>query len=213
MKITIIAGLHPAQTHLPYPQRKEKVDLFLSRQDTDFVMKIFNKYADKKDTFLSVNGLQRALFELGVPYRATIASELEKRGDWTFQEFQTFLMEQPTNLDKWISTLPLPGLLSECLDIHDGDELRQLSRLSEERIADAVKIFSYGLRRVLTDGQAKLKQIFTLMDESAQQIADGSAPKFLTFKMNTGTVSDYFEGLSGRIGELSSESFINWPHY
>ena len=182
-------------------QKQDKVDIFLNLQDEDFIRSVFNKFVDSDDLKMSANGLRSSLVELRVPYMATAAAELVKSDGLSFQEFRALLTRQPTDLEKWIATLPLSGLLSECIGIQEKDELLQFSRLSEDRIDKAIRLVSYGLRRVLAGGQAKLRRVFCTMDEKKKQLGDGSAPKFQTFKMSTGNVAHYFEGLSGRVGE------------
>ena len=58
--------------------------------------------------------------------------------------------------------------------------------------------------RVLLEAQVKLQQIFDKTDKNAAEAAmEGavtSVSKFKTFEMSTGTVKDYVEGFSSRVG-------------
>ena len=105
--------------------------------------------------------------------------------------------------------LPLAGILARCLPISDGQgdqPLRDFSRLGEDGIDTAVEVFSEGLKLLLSTARASTRQMFDSMDkkafEAAKDLADGvsAVSKYKTFKMSTGKVADYHEGLSSRIG-------------
>ncbi len=60
------------------------------------------------------------------------------------------------------------------------------------------------LRSVLFEAPVNLQQMFAGVDQKAAEAAMEGAvtavSKFKTFKMSTGTVKDYVEGISGRVG-------------
>ncbi len=63
-----------------------------------------------------------------------------------------------------------------------------------------------GLTRQLMTKKTVLRQMFDSLDKKVSEAAKESAggvsgvSKFKTFKMSTGKVTEYFEGLSSRIG-------------
>jgi hypothetical protein len=154
--------------------------------------------------------LQSALSDLGMQIdlveAAVIVSsmDLDENGGMDFEEFRRAVERPPTQLEQWAATLQLPGMLAACLSDDADNEsgvksLRQLSTLSEERLDAAATAFSESLHQLLVKAQAQLRDMFAMVDAKAAEDG-GSASKFTTFKMSTGGVADYFQGLAGRIG-------------
>ena len=137
--------------------------------------------------------------------------DLDENGGLDYDEFKRAVAQPPTQLEQWASMLPLAGLLARSLPVSGGrgdQPLRDFSQLKDIQIKTIVDVFSEGLTLLLFKAQATSKQMFDTMDkrasETAKDSADGVAAisKFTTFKMITGNVSNYHEGLIGRIGVL-----------
>jgi hypothetical protein len=166
---------------------------------------------------MKTDGLHQALHLLGVPVvrkRAEdllVAMDLDENGVLDYEEFKRAVAQPLTQLEQWASMLPLAGMLARSLPVSGGQgdqPLRDFSRLGEDGIDTAVEVFSEGLRRLLMQAKDSTKQMFDTVDdkvlEAAKDSADGvsAASKFKTFKMSTGTIEEYHEGLSSRIGEF-----------
>jgi hypothetical protein len=169
----------------------------------------------KSMAFIKTDGLQDALLELGVSMERKMAEELmirmdlDENGSLDFEEFKRAVQQPPTQLEEWAGMLPLAGMLARSLPVSGGQgdqPLRDFSRLSEDGINTAVEVFSEGLRRLLMQLKDTTKQMFDSVDIKAADAARDStygvsvASKFKTFKMTTGKVEEYHEGLSSRIG-------------
>ena len=103
-------------------------------------------------------------------------------------------------LEQWIGTLPLSSLLGSCFVLPEGDQLVEVSRLHAQTLDDIADAFAYGLKKVLKESQHQLKTTLGSMDKKAKVAGSGESSKFKTFKMSTGSVPSYIEGLTGRIG-------------
>jgi hypothetical protein len=167
---------------------------------------------------IRADGLHKALHELSVSMERekveelSVLMDLDGNGCLDFEEFKRAVQQQPTQLEQWASMLPLSVMLTKCLPVdggHGDQPLRDLSRLGEDDLNIAVDVFSDGLRRLLLEAKSALRQMFDSVDKKACEAAKDSAggfsavSKFKTFKMNTGTVTDYHIGLSSRIGALT----------
>ena len=165
--------------------------------------------------------MRGALVELGVSMErvdleaeaSLKAMDLDDNGGLDFEDFKRAVQQPPTQLEQWASMLPLAAMLARSLPVNGGQgdqPLRDFSRLGEDEINAAVEAFSAGLRTLLIKAQSASKNMFANTDkkasEAAQDSADGfsAASKFKTFKMSTGSVAEYFEGLSSRVGMHSS---------
>ena len=166
----------------------------------------------------TVDGLQRALLELDAPMERVkveelmVVMDLDENGGLDFEEFKRAVAQPATQLEQWASMLPLAGILARSLPVSGGQgdqPLRDFSRLREDQIDAAVQAFGVGLTRLLLEEKATLRQMFDKVDRKASEAAKDSAggvsaaSKFKTFKMSTGKVAEYHEGLSSRIGTFS----------
>jgi hypothetical protein len=166
---------------------------------------------------IRTNGLQNALLELGVHMEMEKVEalmdvmDLDENGCLDFEEFKRAVLQPPTQLEQWASMLPLAGMLARCLPVSGGmgdQPLRDFSKLGEDEINAAVEVFGEGLKRLLFEAKATSKKMFESTDEKAKNAAKDSANgvsagrKFKTFKMSTGTVDDFYKGVSSRVGTL-----------
>jgi hypothetical protein len=129
-----------------------------------------------------------------------VMTDVDKNGGLDFEEFRRALMKPPTKLEQWVGTLPLASMLASCFILPEGDQLHEVSRLSIENLTDIAEAYAYGLKKVLVDSQSNLKETLENMEAKAKENAGGESSKFKTFKMSTGSVPHYIEGLIGRIG-------------
>jgi hypothetical protein len=208
---------------------------YLERQGDSFLKAVFSKFAvshpiiehsntndssiaDSKPNLepcIRAGGLQAALLELGVHLDSSkvdalmLMMDLDENGDLDFEEFKRAVQQQPTELEKWASMLPLAGMLARSLPVSGGagdQSLRDFSRLGDDEIDTAVQVFAQGLKLLLISARASSRLMFDSTDkkafEAAKDLADGvsAVSKFKTFKMSTGTVEHYHEGLTSRIG-------------
>ncbi len=177
-----------------------------------------------KNFVVLANGLERAILELGVHMdkekadNLRVSMDLEGRGGLDFEEFKQAILQPPTEVEQWICTLPLSGLLTSCLPVHNckGDQpLRNFSTLDVATLDAVVEAFSGAARLLLAEAQTRLKAMFAELDAKAAagaSDASGGAPcvssKFSTFDTDTGDAEDYHAGLASRIGE----PFLRRPH-
>ncbi len=170
------------------------------------------------DPCIRADGLHAALLELGVHLDSSkvdvlmLMTDLDENGGLNFTEFKRAVQQQPrTELEQWASLLPLAGMLARSLPVSGGpgdQPLRDFSRLADDEIETAVHVFSEGLKQLLSSARASTRQMFDSTDkkalEAAKDLADGvsASSKFKTFKMSTGTVEDYHDGLTSRIGMI-----------
>jgi hypothetical protein len=167
----------------------------------------------KIKAMLKPTGLQKALLELGVQMdygqveKLFASNDLDDKGGLDFEEFKRAVLQPATPLEQWVAMLPINGMLARSFPIRDGpgdQTLRNVSRLGTDGIHATVDAFSAALRRVLLEAQVNLQQMFGRVDDKAAEAAMEGAvtavSKFKTFKMSTGTVKDYVEGISSRVG-------------
>jgi hypothetical protein len=178
----------------------------------------------KFKALVKTDGLQAALLELGVHLKREKVEELmtlmdlNENGGLDFEEFQRAVQQQPTDLEQWASMLPLAGMLARSLPVSDGpgdQPIRDFSRLADDDLDTAVQVFSEGLKLLLSSARASSRLMFDSTDkkalEAAKDLADGvsASSKFKTFKMSTGTVEGYHDGLTSRIGMFRSMHYVS----
>ena len=195
------------------------VHAYLDRQGDFFLRGIFNEFsefsAESTEACIKADALHDALHKLNVHLSKEKEEELmammdlDENGGLDYDEFKRAVAQPPTQLEQWASMLPLAGLLAKSLPITSGQgdqPLRDFSRLSVEEIDTTVNAFRVGLRRLLLEAKTTTKHMFANVDkkavEAAKDSADGisAVSKFKSFKMSTGKVADYYNGLACRIG-------------
>jgi hypothetical protein len=200
------------------------VHQYLDKQENSSLKSVFDKFAEipsvdepvsKLEPFIKIDRLHAALCELGIHMERDNTDELalmdlDDNGGLDFEEFKRAVhQQQTTQLEQWACMLPLAGMLARSLPLSDGkgdQPLREFSRLTDDGINAAVNVFSEGLQLLLIKARASLRQSFDSIDkkasEAAKVLAGGvsAISKFKTFKMSTGNVNQYHQGLSSRIG-------------
>ena len=191
----------------------------LNKQRNFSLRGIFDKFCvtsndSQSPALIKAAGLHDALLKLGAPLsrekveQLVVNMDLDEKGGLDYEEFKQAVTQEPTQLENWASMLPLAGMLASSLPVsgNKGDQaLRDFSRLRDEDIEIAVEAFTVGLRRLLGEEKAAMGQIFDNIDRKARAamgLANGvsAVSKFKCFKMSTGKVADYHNGLSRRIG-------------
>jgi hypothetical protein len=191
------------------------VHQYLDMKRDSFLRRVFDKFAE--GSLMRTRGLQNALIELSVSVEAEEVEKLitamdpDEKGGLDFEEFKRAVQPPQTQLEQWSSMLPLAGMLARSLPVSGGQgdqPLRDFSRLDEDDINTTVKVFSEGLRRLLMEAKEAARVMFSSVDKKALEASKDSAggvsvvSKYKTFKMSTGKVKEYFEGISSRIGAL-----------
>ena len=175
------------------------------RRSAQFVHDTFNSHKDKTKQVILASSLGRALSDLGVHADPTEIEELLKSGDLNddggldFQEFLS-LVNKPSPIEEWVGGLPLNQLVSDALPRAScpiQDQLRHLSRTTREQLEVACEVIKEELLKVLQHNLDVLKVSFEMLDN---QPAPESNSKFQIFKMSVGTINDFHEGLSSRVG-------------
>ena len=197
-----------------FDQFSVQVDLPVDSLDSPSCPDSSSKSKYKYVKMLLPTGLQKALLEMGVQMdldqvnKLFISMDLDDNGGLDFEEFKRAAQQPATPLEQWIAMLPINGMLARSFPVcagQPGDQaLRSVSRLSIAEINATVDVFSAALRDVLLDARARLQQMFDKVDQKAANGSDGAVTKYKTFKMRTGTVSDYIKGISGRVGAYPS---------
>ena len=182
------------------------VERFLRRRSIDFQREVFKQHADPVKDLIFPKGLHSALEELGIQIKLEeveaiiLIADLGKNGGLDFEEFQCTVRNPQTKLHQWIETLPLAALLASCFILPEGDQLHEITLLTSDNLDAIADAFTQGLKKILADSQIQLRKIIQNMEIKAKAKEGGESSKFKTFKMSAGVVSDYVQGLSGRIG-------------
>jgi hypothetical protein len=193
---------------------------YLDRQGDFFLKGVFDEFSERSssstETLIRADRLHDALLKLDIHVSREKEEELmaimdlDVNGGLDYDEFKRAVAQPPTQLEQWASMLPLAGLLARSLPIRGGQgdqPLRDFSRLRVDEIDTAVDAFRVGLRRLLLEAKTTTKQMFDNVDKKASEAAKDSAggisavSKFKSFKMSTGKIADYYEGLISRIGK------------
>jgi hypothetical protein len=167
----------------------------------------------KRVAILKPAGLQQALQEFGVQMdsdkvrKIIVSMDLDENGGLDFEEFKRAVQQPATPLEQWVAMLPINGMLSRSYPVcgGPGDQvLRSVGKLSDDAIRSTIDVLSRALLGLLLEARVNLQQMFGRVDERAAEAAkesDGAVTKFKIFKMSTGTVADYVEGISGRVSK------------
>jgi hypothetical protein len=182
-----------------------------------------SKVTHEANGMLDATGLQKALLELGVTMESDqvkklhVSMDVDENGGLDFEEFKRAIQQPATPLELWVAMLPIHGMLARSFPIcgQGHEALRNMSLLGDKDIETTINVFSEALRGVLVSAQADLRRMFEVVDAKAADAAKGqfsAVSKFKTFKMKTGTVKDYFEGIAIRVGTFIRPSLQSEDH-
>jgi hypothetical protein len=210
----IFSEFRIADSPLEEDEAKAFVDRFIQRFDARRVDDIFSRHGGTKKKLLP-SSLGPALRDVGVDLSPEEVAQVFKQADLDddkgldWAEFR-MAVKTPTKLQQWTDTLPLSQLLAHSLSLrvqNSEDPVRGVAGMTPPQLEDTMDVLCRGLRRLLAESQAELAKCYEAMDRlaAAAEAADGGAGvKYQTFKMSTGTVEDFQEGLKGRVGECPS---------
>ena len=193
-----------------------RVDVYLFRRNKQFVQGVFDRHADPgtKDPsarLLSAHKLQAALSEFGVQLTASEASKLavamdtEDNGGLNLEEFVQALNQPPTQVEQFVDTLPLTGMLAACLsDPGSDDPLKALCNIKHDSLdlTSRIEAFKLSLHKVLQSELVKLLEMVDAMEEERDDRAGNAGSKFAAgmVEMNAGTTEEFHRGVQGRVG-------------
>ena len=189
-----------------------KIDRFLQGRSAEFVRSVFDKYADKERKLVLKNNLQKALGEFGVYITSEEAEELfttvdiDNNGGLDLSEFRQAISQPSSQVEQYLNTLPMSGMLASCLVNQDSEEpLKDLCNMELERLTAAIKAYSLSLLPMLRDELAKLKGVVAAMESNPQAMegVDGCGAKYHVFSMEAGSVKEYHDGMYSRTGGLA----------
>ena len=209
------AKYKPMQETVKMQDVQSSVEIFLRRQNLDFVKSVFDRYAHSEQKIILANSLGQALGEFGIPFTIEEAEEvmavmdIDQNGGLDFQEFARTLNQPSTQLEQWAETLPLAGMLSSCLATPGaGDQLRVLCDFASDgkKLKAKIDEFSLSLYSLLEAEVLKLKDMLAAMDAGINNGTCSTGSKFAAgmVGMNAGTVDEYHEGIYSRIGKNCS---------
>ena len=181
------------------------------RRSTQFVRETFDSHKDKTKQEILASSLGQALSDLGVHVEATNievllkSRDLNDDGGLDFQEFSS-LVSMPSPTEEWVGGLPLKQLVSDAMprvNCPIKDQLRHLSRTNREQLEVSCEIIKEALLNILLENLDVLKKSFEKLDgqpTAESNSTSKTASKFQIFNMSVGTIDDFHEGLSSRIG-------------
>jgi hypothetical protein len=162
-------------------QRAETAEEGRTRRNKAYVQKIFESFKDLSSESILAPSLGRALSELGMYVDATEidgllqSRNLDDNGGLNLQEFMS-LVGTPSPIEEWVKTLPLSELVlfadallqEDCLI---KDQLRHLSKITQQQLEKSCQIIMGRLFKTLQEQLAILKVAFDKLDnqDSRQQ--------------------------------------------
>jgi hypothetical protein len=214
----------------PHEINMKIVDLFIQRQNKDFVSRVFEDNCKRL-----VNGkkgvgseeIKNALQQLGLNHQSlgfdsmeNMVSELDVDTDTliNYEEFVHFL-QRPSKIEGWTSSIPWSQMVATVINsteemANGKDPLHRLALLSgdEEKLANIFRGINYGIQILLTKHIQELKRALAELDSTSAtrnshrnrgSESGNSWTKFSsTSAMPFGIVSNFYEGLSSRVGEV-----------
>jgi hypothetical protein len=184
-----------------------QIDLFLNKNNPEFVERVFSKHADKVLNLIMPNKLCKALSEFGLYLQPDDAAalmtmmDIDNNGGLDLKEFAAALRQPSTPEEQFVQTLPISGMLASCLTTPKAtDPLKELCNLSSEQLKAAIDAFSFSLYREVKKQLFYLKSLVDVKESKALEDADGSGTKSAVLVMNAGSVKEFYEGMYERIG-------------
>ena len=187
-------------------------DLIFKSKVDDFIETVFEKHKDPVSGGILESSLRPALKDLGIlgisqENIQSLFSTLDANRNRCLEisEFRN-VVEVPTDLERWLELLELPQLLARCIPLADDclDPLRDLSRIESADVDVAASAFSDGLRILLSNSFAQLRQGFQEMEKQLEESKPAVTSKLKTFKMACGSIQDFVSGMKERTGSIIS---------
>ena len=191
---------------------QNRVECFLRRRRNEDVKSVFEIHADPKTKLISSSKLQNALKEFGILLNVTeaeklmIAMDTDCNGGLDLQEFTTALNQPPTQVEQFVDTLPLTGMLAACLsEPGSEDPLKALCNIAPDSsdLTSRIDAFTLSLRKLLQSELVKLREMVDAMEAEKDEWAGNAGSKFAAgmVGMNAGTTDEFHRGIQERLGE------------
>jgi hypothetical protein len=194
------------------------MDAGIMRRDGAFLREVFDKYQDNTVTppRISQASLPAAMADLfsraagsgsnahtSVPCAVLEAAQLVGSRGVDFAEFVA-ASATASPFERYVSKLPLVCIMADALAAHvgfDEDALQRFSQLPGAQLGYVMQAATSGLKAELVRAQAQVSRLLAAQQKSVDQLASG---KFQNpRKMACGSITDFHEGLTGRIGSPS----------
>ena len=190
----------------------QSIKFLFDRMNAQRIEEVFQKYVDNSSQKIPLINFRPALNEMGIV--TTPGKELElcevagidEDAGLNKDEFIR-LINMPSELEPWSSTLPLAKLLAACLEPvlartpAVSEPVRKVADLSTQEIHEITVAFSGALSLLLEDQAKELKMSYSLLDKLAADSSNGSNTTFQIFPMNAGNTANFYKGLADRVGE------------
>jgi len=184
----------------------EKVDRFLQGRSARLAKSTFDKYADPDKKLIMPNSFREALGDLGVQMTAEEALDhfaildADNNGGLEFSQFQAGIIQPSSQVQQFVNTLPLHGMLASLLSTESSEPLKDLCDIDPGRLAAAIKAFSLAVHQTTKEALIDLKGLVAAMETKAGEEGDGSGGKYQVISMSAGSVEDYHKGMYARTG-------------
>ena len=121
----------------------------------------------------------------------------------------------PDDLERWLQNIPLAQILADAFPANctqSGDILRGVVALTEARLENVLDAAVMGIRRAVRQSVTQLRTALDALDEKASEESLAVSSKFEINKMSCGTLQDFHDGLTKRIGECRSFCLSEYMH-
>ena len=185
------------------------------RLDRTHIDELFRTFADQPSNKIPLSRFTSALQGVGIATTPEKLKEMFKQADINedggLDRDEFFrVINVPSELEQWCTTLPLAKLLAACLEealatacaASDREPVRKVADLSPQAIREATADFIGAVSRLLPERVRELKECLSELDKLATEGADGSSAKFQTFPMNVGCADNFHKGMADRVGEV-----------
>jgi hypothetical protein len=184
---------------------RNQIQAGINRRDDGFLQDFFqHKIVNSGNAALNRRQLICALDELGIHLKEGDAKvmfrslDVKNDGIMDLPQFKR-AVQFPSTIEQLISTLPIPQIFADAMPLEEGtDHLRQFGQISPKQIKDICKLAMPFIENILNDAVKKIRASFAALDKSVENRV---AVKFeVPPEMSAGTVGNFLDGLTGRIG-------------
>lgn len=194
--------------------QKQAAEAALRRDEVN-LRKVFNSYNPVQDIKtcqdkISKESLKQALNDLtptltNDDFEALFTEfDADSDGLIDFDEFKKAVW-RPSAIEKWAKSLHFWKLVADAVPLSNkSDQLRAMADLSEDQLMVIFTEATKSMQQTFLAEVKKLQLAYQAMDAKKQASSqDGAAAKFKTFKASAGSVTDFHNGLMGRVGALA----------
>jgi hypothetical protein len=192
---------------MPMPEQIDcRIEQGMTRRDSSRLEEIFDKQKNPSTNTIRKDQCDIILESLGVIPENEPAASVDGSHcgdlDYGVIDFQEFKRAASVSsaLERLIRTLPLAEMVADALPNEKGrDPIRLFSEISRTQIQDVCIALLPHLEKLLVDCAKKLKASFDRKDTVQAEVAM-SLNKFELIPMSVGTIEDFYQGLSSRVG-------------